>query len=734
MTQPTATHDNYSLPDDDIDLRQYIGVLLDGKWMIAGIVFIATIAGLFIAVTKPSIYQVDAMIQIEDSKSSSISGLDAMSSLLGEQASTAGEIEIIRSRKIIGSVVDQLHLDVLASPRYYPSIGQAIARHHPMFDGMIPDYDSLKDYAWSNESIVVERLDVSSNLLNTGFLLVAEDDYSYSLYQGNRLLLHGRVGEPVTAKGVSLFISQLQAKAGVHFTLKRIHRKQAIDRLQSQLSISEKGRNTSILSLSMESPTPKLSVKILDAIANVYLRQNVERKSEEAQRSLEFLNEQLPDVKARLDVAESALNDYRLKQGSIDLKMETQAILDRILEIESKLSSMDLKMAEVRSRFTENHPVMKTMLSQRQRLYNQKQKLQEQVKGLPKTEQNILRLTQNAKGNAELYTLLLNKSQELKVVKAGTVGNVRIIDYAAMPYAPIKPKRSRILLMAMMLGLFLGVLLVFIRHAMRHHIEDPDFIEEQLGLSLYAVIPHSNEQEKLSAKLNKSNENHLILAKSKEDDLAVESLRSLRTNLHFALLEAKNNIVMLTGPSPGLGKSFVAVNFAYIIAEAGQRVLVIDGDLRRGHLSQYIGAASTPGLSEVIMGEATLDEAIINEKDSNFSLLPKGKGPPNPSELLMHENFTKLMEELSYIYDVVIIDTPPVLPVTDAVLIGKHAATNFLLVRSGMNSEKDVRAALQKLQYGNVTVNGVIFNGLPIRPSTYYDYGHYLYEYKTKKS
>ncbi|MDQ6975963.1 MAG: polysaccharide biosynthesis tyrosine autokinase [Mariprofundaceae bacterium] len=732
MIQPPAAIDTYS-SDEEIDLRQYIGVLLDGKWLIAIIILLTSAIGVFVAITATPIYKVDALIQIEDSKSSSIAGLDAMSALLGEQAPTAGEIEIIRSRKITGAVVDQLRLDIHASPNYFPKIGRAMARHFPSFEA-VTGYDVLKPYAWSNESIIIDRLDLSSNLLDQDFRLLAEGNKHYAIYDGNTLILRGEVGETATAKGITIFISQLDAKEGVNFSFSRTYRSKAIDELQSSLSISEKGKATSILSISMESAIPEQSVKILNAIANVYLRQNVERKSEEAQRSLEFLNKQLPKVKAEMNVAESALNEYRLEQGSIDLKMETQAILDRILEIEGKLSSMDLKMAEVKSRFTENHPVMKTMLSQRLRLYHQKEKLLAQVKLLPKTEQNILRLAQAAKGNAELYTFLLNKSQELKVVKAGTVGNVRIIDYASLPYEPIKPKKVMIVLISIFLGVFIGVLLVFVRYSMRHNIEDPDFIEQKLGLSLYAVIPYSDAQARLSMKLSRNNSESLLLAELKEDDLALESLRSLRTNLHFALLEAKNNIVMLTGPSPELGKSFVAANFAYIIAEAGQRVLVIDGDMRRGHLSQYIGEPSSPGLSDVISGRASLDEAIIVRNDGAFSLLPKGTPPPNPSELLMHENFTKLIEEVSYIYDVVIIDTPPVLPVTDAVLIGKHAATNFLLVRSGMNSEQDIRAALQKLKYGNVTVNGVIFNGLLLNALTQYSYGHYIYSYESVKS
>ncbi|MDX8394090.1 MAG: polysaccharide biosynthesis tyrosine autokinase, partial [Mariprofundales bacterium] len=486
---------------------------------------------------------------------------------------------------------------------------------------------------------------------------------------------------------------------------------------------------TTILTLKMLSSQPEKSVKIINGIADSYLRQSVEQKSAEKQKTIDFIQAQLPEVKERMTLAENALNDFRLTQGSIDLKSETQSLLERILVIENKLSTLDLKAAEMKLKFTDNHPLMKTLTSQRQRLYQQMQKLSSQVKVLPETEQRILRLAQKVKVNSQLYTFLFNKYQEMKVLKAGTIGNARIIDYAIIPYRANKSNKNKTLLLAILIGLIIGAMIVFARHFMRYNIENPEDIERQFDLALYAVIPHSEQQIKLAKSLDKNNDESLLLAEKNIDDLAIEGLRSLRTNLHFALMGAKNNIVMITGASEGLGKSFISVNFAHVISQAGKSVLIIDGDMRKGHLARYLGKSQELGLSDVISARCSFASAVIKHNDM-FSLLPCGSYPPNPSELLMHEDFASFIDEVSSKYDIVIIDTPPVLAVTDAVLIGKYAASSFLLVRSGKTNKHEIKSALQTLERGHIKVDGAIFNDLPQKTSKYSAYGHYSYAYK----
>lgn len=722
---------------DEIDLGEYLAVLLDSRWLITFITLLALMIGVFTAWVMKPVYHVDAMLQVEDNGGSSIGGLSELSMLMGEAAPSEAEIEIIRSRKILGTVVDQLHLDVLTSPVYFPLIGEPVARRHPQLSFI--GFDSLggQSYAWGDESAIIDSFEVSQGLENQLFYIENNDNNGYQLYDKDaNLIATGTVGEPLVTAQIQLFISLLHISAGKRLKIQKTSRFDAISNLQGNLSVKEKGKQTGILSLSLESTRPEIAKNILDAVANVYLRQNVERKSAEAQKSIEFLAGQLPEVKASMDAAESILNEFRLKQGSVNLKLETQSILDRVVEVENALSSLDMQMEDIRSRFTSNHPVMQTMISKRQRLQSQKTELTTQVKALPEKEQQILRLTRDVKVNSELYTFLLNKHQELKVVKAGTIGNVRIIDYANLPSRPIKPKKMLIVLLATIAGFMAAILLVFIRQALNKAIEDPEELEHKLGLPVYAAIPHSDEQIGIDGRVKKeaTPDKPMLLAALNPDDQAIESLRSLRTNLHFALMEAKNNIVMITGPSPGIGKSFVSANFAHVLTQMGRKVLLVDADMRKGHLNHFFGIERSPGLSELISEGKSLSECSRTFYNESFHFIPTGNLPPNPSELLMHENFNKFMEEASYLYDVVIIDTPPVLAVTDAMIIGKHAASCFMLLRSGKHQLAEVRQTLEYLNRSDITVNGVIFNDMPHRPS-YYSYGkYYRYNYTYKKS
>jgi tyrosine-protein kinase Etk/Wzc len=220
-----------------------------------------------------------------------------------------------------------------------------------------------------------------------------------------------------------------------------------------------------------------------------------------------------------------------------------------------------------------------------------------------------------------------------------------------------------------------------------------------------------------------------LLALRAPSDMAMEALRSLRTSLHFARMETRNNLLMIAGPSPGVGKSFVCSNLAVTIAQAGQRVLLIDADMRRGSLHRLLGVRAEDGLSELISGQIPLEDAIRRVAGTeNLSFISRGRIPPNPSELLMHANFGSLLHQLGSRYDLVIIDTPPVLAVTDAAVIGQHAGTSLLVVRYGQNQSREIAMAKQRLEQNGVELKGAIVNG--VQKGSARSAGHYVYSYE----
>ena len=752
---PNTFSDNKKTPvnylpsqdDDEIDLGELLATLVDSKWLISLITLVILAVGTAYAFLGKPIYQADAMLQVEEN-TPSLGALEPVADLMGKKVPMMAEIELIKSRMILRAAVKNLNLEIIAKPKYFPVIGEAIARRFQPSDAGEEFSSPLfgqSDYAWGGESIQVNTLTVPSAWLGKELILIAGEQGHFQLMYEDELVLEGEVGKLAskqledTQQPLTLFVSLLKSRPGTQFILMRKTEGDAISELQETLGAVEKGKDTGILELSMESTKPDSAVQTLNEVANIYVRQNVEQKSAEAQKTLEFLDKQLPLLKEQLEKATSALNEYRTTHGSIDLELETQSVLKGVVEIQTQITLLQQKRDELRQRFTESHPSVVAIDKQIARLQRYMNSNDKKIEVLPETQQAILRLARDVQVNTELYTTLLNNTQTLRVSKAGTVGNVRIIDYAVLPTEPIKPKKALIVAVSFILGLILGIVWVFVRKSLHHGVEDPDSIEKQLNIPVYATIPHSAQQEKIAIKIkkhhNRRKNDSYILALENKDDLAIESLRSLRTTLHFAFLEAQNNIIMITGPSPGIGKSFVSINLATVLADAGKKILLIDGDLRKGFINKSLGVSREQGLSELISNTITVDVAIHKIPMANFDFIATGSIPPNPSELLLHERFGIFLESISKQYDHVIIDSPPILAVTDASIIGRMASATLMVIRAGQHPMRELEQSTKRLLQAGVDIKGIVFNDVPESSSSYgYGYGKYVYQYSYQKT
>jgi tyrosine-protein kinase Etk/Wzc len=749
--------------DNKIDLGEIISILLDNKWLIALIAGVVLAIGTAKAFIDRPVYKTDAMLQVE-AQSQALRTLEPGVSIQKTEIPVMAEVELINSRMVLGEAIRNLGLGVVAKPKYFPIIGEAIARHFEELNKGNKVSNALfgkTQYAWGGESIRVDAFMVPSNWLNKKFILIAGKQGHFRLMLEGALILEGEVGKLASKQqkdeqqkdeqqkdeqqSVMLFVPLLKSRPDTQFTVMQLSEDNAINQLKKNLIVAEKGKLTRILELTLEADKPQSAVQILNQIVNIYIRQNVEKKSAEAQKTLEFLDEQMPLLKERLAEATTALNDYRTRQGSIDLDLETQGILEGVVKLKTEITKLQQQRDELRQKFTESHPSIVSVDKQIARLQGQMNTHDQKIEALPETQQVILKLARDVQVNTELYTTLLNNSQTLRVAKAGAVPDVRIIDYAVLPTLPIKPKKALIIAFSLILGLILGIALTFIRKALRRGVEDPDLIEKELHIPVYASIPHSIDQEKLNKKLKRNYtrkiKEPLILAVQNKDDLAIESLRSLRTTLHFAFLEAQNNIIMITGPSPGVGKTFVSINLAVVLAEAGKKILLIDGDMRKGCINKVLEVGRENGLSELISNTISgrtplLDETIHKTPIVNLDFIPTGSIPPNPSELLLHERFGDLLASISKNYDHVIIDSPPILAVTDAAIIGRMASATLMVVRAGQHPMRELEQSVKRLTQAGVHLKGVVFNDLPKSSSRYgYGYGQYkyVYQYSYKK-
>ena len=355
------------------------------------------------------------------------------------------------------------------------------------------------------------------------------------------------------------------------------------------------------------------------------------------------------------------------------------------------------------------------------------------LKRLPELQRQYLQLFREIEVKQQLYTGLLNAYQQLQISKAGEIGNVRIIDTAVEPIEPIKPKKLQILVLALFLGAFLGTLLALLRNMLRSGIKDSSQIENELDLPVYATVPRSTIQES-RVQLLKKKKNIPILAVKNSDDIAIESLRSMRTAIHFALSSAKNNIIMISGPAPELGKSFISINLATILAQSQKRVLLIDADLRRGYMHKYFNYDTQPGLAEYLNGQQPLESIVRNTEVENLSIMSRGKSPSNPSELLGTAKFAEMLQDLSSQYDHILIDTPPVLAVTDGIIISQYAGVNLVIARYAKTQMKELELTINRFEQAGVKVNGFILNDIQ-REAGGYGYGYnYAYAYKADKN
>lgn len=503
-----------------------------------------------------------------------------------------------------------------------------------------------------------------------------------------------------------------------------------------RLTVADKGKDTGILALSLTGDDSVQIRKILNSIINNYLQQNVERKSEEAGKSLEFLKAQLPQVRQNLDLAENKLNQFRQQNDSVDLSLEAKSVLDTMVAVESQLNELTFKEAEISKLYTKEHPAYRALNEKRATLEKEKARLNKRVSNMPKTQQEILSLTRDVQAGQEVYMQLLNKQQELSINKASTVGNVRIVDYADTQLKPVKPKKIFVILFAIILGAVSSITLVLVKMLLHKGIDSAEELESN-GVNVYASIPLSEWQSardkelKLRGKKLNTRSNEL-LATGNPADLAVEAIRSLRTSLHFAMLDAKNNILMISGASPSIGKTFVSVNLAATIAQSGQKVLVIDSDMRKGYIHDIFGVNANDGLSTILAGQVSPAQTVVHSTVANLDVLPRGKVPPNPSELLMSERFEKLLAWASENYDFVLVDTPPILAVTDAAIIGHHVGTSLMVARFDVNTVKEVEVSIRRFEQNGVEIKGVILNAMVRKLGSYYsNYGYYQYEYKS---
>lgn len=685
-----------SAASDEIDLLALFKVLKSSYLKIGFFTLFFIVIGAAYSFLATPIYQANATLQYD--KMSQVSLLDQMSDVMpfaNSNSQADSEIEVIKSRMVLGKTVADLNLDIHTAPAGF--------------------FDRL----WGDKaSVSISLYSLPELLIGEPAILTYLGENRYALHIDNQTV-EGKVGELLKQDEISLLVSSINAEVGQEFTLSKNARYSTIENLRNTLTVAEVGKGTGIINLAIKGDDKIENVQILNSIIQNYVDQNTEHKKEVTNNTLLFLNEYLPKVKAKLDNYENQLNAFRKKNESIDLSLEAKSALDSALQVEEKLNELTFKEVEIQQLYTRNHPAYQALLDKRQQLLREKEKISKNIQKLPNTQQQIVRLTRDVESEQAIYNQLVAKQQELSVLNSGITADVRIIDSAESQPNAVAPKKALIMVLATILGFIVGCAYVIAREFFNNKIKGTEDIDA-LGVNVYATIPFSTHEKKLIAAGNQR-----PLALENPADTAVEAIRSLRTSVYFSVMNQGNNLVMISSTSPGVGKSFVTSNMAVVLANAGKKVLLIDTDLRKGRIHKAFGLSNKAGLSEYLAQQDTTQPTIHHGVIENLDVICRGKNVTHSSELLMGERFKHLLDTVKGQYDIVVIDTAPILAITDSAIIGKYVGTSLLIAYYGVNTVKDVELSLKRFKQNDIEITGVILNGIDAKSDDY----NYVYEY-----
>jgi len=745
LSMSTGKKDN-----DDIDLMALALVLLRGWRIIAVMAVLGLLLGLLYSRYVNPTFKSDALIQIEENTQGVEALGESISELVGTEVSKAEtEAELIHSRMILEPVVELLHLRIRLTD---PNIGHLDKLKS---DGIATQVNTPDEVSLDTESgaIKVSQFQVAPAYLNQAFTLTRSET-GFVLSNGVDKF-QGQIGQAHQFQGVegliAILVTDLPATA-YPVQIRKQTLKTTTDAINSALSVEEKGQKTGILQLSMVGGNQEQVTTILNQIVQSYVAQNQSRGSEETTKTLAFMETQIPLLKEKLEAAEARFNDFRKKYGTIDVGKEAELLLNEKSRIDEQLNELNLKKADLTTYYTEQHPLVVQINQQLKVLNNRTREIGNTVAGLPEIQREFLKLSEDTAINREIYLTLLKNYEQLKIVKAGQIGYARIIDSPTSTFNAIAPNKLQIMMLAALVGTMLGVIMVLLKNLMRNVVKDPEHLEASTGIPVIATIPRSP----LLSRLSKKKKAHArMLAHVDHSSLSYEAIKSLRTNLIFGMptgtiTEQPAQVILITGESPGVGKSFITANLSEVFAQLDKKVLIIDGDMRLGELHQMFNKSAEDGLADYLLQDketvfvndeqptsVQIDKAasVLTIKSiihptgmAQIDFIPRGRQSANPTSLLIGESFRQLLAALKTRYDYIVIDSPPILAASDAMVIAQQADKVLIVTKFNQSVEGQLVYAIKQMNKANVKVDGIVLNDVQQGLMDKYSY-HYHYAY-----
>lgn len=482
-------------------------------------------------------------------------------------------------------------------------------------------------------------------------------------------------------------------------------------------------KDTQLITLSFEAESPTLAAKVANALGNIYIDDQMVSRLEMTQKATHWMEQRLEILKAKLEQSEQALQSYKEINGLIDVKGVSTLTAQELDELTSQLVIARAKYGELAKHYGAKHPKLIAAKSEFRAAEKQLMHSKSKIQNIGRKEVKLRELQRQVKSNRQLYDTFMDSLKEASQAVDLQTSNARISDPAVAPIKPIKPKKGMIIGLAFFASLMLGVLLAFLFEALDRTFKGPSDIEHKLDQAMLGVLPLINANVK-------DRKSQAIAMLDDGNSSYTEAMRTIRTGLILSSLDNPHKVILVTSSIPGEGKTSVSSNLALAMAKM-EKVLLIGADLRRPSLSKVFSVKSTLGLSNFVAGTSEFSECIHHIEDAGIDFLPCGLLPPNPLELLSSDRFAKTMELLEKNYDRIVIDSPPVQAVSDALVLSKYAKAVVYVVEADKTHEDLVKNGIKRLLQYDAPIAGIILNKFNVdKASKYgYDYSGYYDHY-----
>ena len=723
------------------DAKEYLRLLLRHKFgLLVTFLLGLGLAWLYLISTDP-VFETGALVEVNPGGNFVDSGqpqqYDFNAPTIKEEAS------YIKSRRVLAPVVERFDLRTVASPNRVPVLGELVARV-PGAAERIAEFEFARPFAWGPVKIEVAELDMPRAWQDRSFTLVSLGGGDWSLHRNDRVLVErASSGETLSieARGeepMTISIAELDAPEGVEFTLRQRSLGAAVSSLGGALSTGTSDSKSRIITVKMSGKNPVRIAEITNAVLEEYRSLKLSSANLQTDTELAFYEENLPRVEEELRSAEIALSTFRRQAGDVNTDAQNLARLARIDVLESERLALVVERDTLSERYTNDHPTLRRFNADIDVLDRQIRALTSQLVNTPDVEREISILQNEVDTKLALFTEMDEKLSKLRIAQAGNVGEVQILDDALPPRRPISPNALLAVVGGTLATLFLYLLWLTLRSALSTVIGDQESLERASGLPVFMNIPKSSAQRRIGggaiadprrllpgggARGAERSVDSNVLALSRPEDYSIENLRGLRSMLEDVMSGARNNVLMFTSPLPSMGKSFVSLNLAVLLAQSGKRILLIDADYQRGQLHRSLGLEVGPGLPEVVRGQSELKDTVRAAAVENLYCIPRGfSGDTGNREMPTDREFGAFMRVVAPRFDIVIIDTPPVLSVSTAAALGKHVGSSILVVKEGEVKEPQLAETLKRLTFSGVRVNGCILNSSAMPTPRHYTY------------